>query len=273
MASSRFIWVPNCASPADPGVALFRISQRGCRRALRVSDRHHGPAPQSRLLAFPAAHSDAWRRDTTGAPGTARLGGRCRQRSYTRVATAVARALASQYAVVWARGGLTVASGDAEGVNAALRHSTMELAGGPIAAVSSDVDRVYPGHHRNLATTSGARGAVVSPLVFAGVATGDVFSAAQSDAGRQRGTGRGTGCARTRRPRRESGGRTMAARRLKYGSPFSARRCSRTPRAAARQGDWRAAWVCRVQPQARRCRPTARAAGARAWRRCRATRG
>ncbi len=82
-----------------------------------------------------------------------------------RAATPAGLALASRFAAALAAAGLTVASGLAEGVDASAHRAALEHAGGTLAVVGTGADRVYPRHHRELAATIAARGAVVSPFV------------------------------------------------------------------------------------------------------------
>ncbi len=82
-----------------------------------------------------------------------------------RAATPAGLALASRFAAALAAAGLTVASGLAEGVDAAAHRAALEHDGGTLAVVGTGADRVYPFHHRELAAAIAARGAMVSPFV------------------------------------------------------------------------------------------------------------
>jgi DNA processing protein len=88
----------------------------------------------------------------------------------SRSATAGGLANARDFAATFARGGLAVTSGLAEGVDAAAHEATLDAGGSTIAVFGTGIDVVFPRRHAALAARIQAQGALVSefPLGTAG---------------------------------------------------------------------------------------------------------
>jgi DNA processing protein len=88
----------------------------------------------------------------------------------SRSASAGGLANARDFAATFARGGLTVTSGLAEGVDAAAHEATLDAGGTTIAVFGTGIDTVFPRRHAALAARIAGQGALVSefPLGTAG---------------------------------------------------------------------------------------------------------
>jgi DNA processing protein len=80
----------------------------------------------------------------------------------SRSPTPAGRATAREFAAWFARGGLTVTSGLATGIDAASHEGALKGGGATIAVLGSGLDRVYPSANRALAARIRAHGALVS---------------------------------------------------------------------------------------------------------------
>jgi DNA processing protein len=80
----------------------------------------------------------------------------------SRSATAGGLANARDFAATFARGGLAVTSGLAEGVDAAAHEATLDAGGSTIAVFGTGIDVVFPRRHAALAARIEAQGALVS---------------------------------------------------------------------------------------------------------------
>jgi DNA processing protein len=80
----------------------------------------------------------------------------------SRSATAGGLANARDFAATFARGGLTVTSGLAEGVDGAAHEATLDAGGSTIAVFGTGIDRVFPRRHAALAARIAGQGALVS---------------------------------------------------------------------------------------------------------------
>ena len=80
----------------------------------------------------------------------------------SRSATAGGLANARDFAATFARGGLTVTSGLAEGVDGAAHEATLDAGGSTIAVLGTGIDRVFPRRHADLAARIAGQGALVS---------------------------------------------------------------------------------------------------------------
>jgi DNA processing protein len=80
----------------------------------------------------------------------------------SRSATAGGLANARDFAATFARGGLTVTSGLAEGIDAAAHEATLDAGGSTIAVLGTGIDRVFPRRHAALAARIAGQGALVS---------------------------------------------------------------------------------------------------------------
>ncbi|HEX4648073.1 MAG TPA: DNA-processing protein DprA [Steroidobacteraceae bacterium] len=80
----------------------------------------------------------------------------------SRSPTAGGRDTAREFAAFFARGGLTVTSGLALGIDAACHEGALEGGGLTVAVCATGLDRVYPAEHAGLAARIRAQGALVS---------------------------------------------------------------------------------------------------------------
>lgn len=80
----------------------------------------------------------------------------------SRSATSGGLAHARDFAATFARGGLTVTSGLAEGVDAAAHEATLAAGGTTIAVFGTGIDQVFPRRHADLAARIAGQGALVS---------------------------------------------------------------------------------------------------------------
>ncbi len=80
----------------------------------------------------------------------------------SRSASAGGLANARDFAATFARGGLAVTSGLAEGIDGAAHEATLDAGGTTVAVFGTGIDRVFPRRHAALAARIAAQGALVS---------------------------------------------------------------------------------------------------------------
>lgn len=80
----------------------------------------------------------------------------------TRGATAYGKAVATKFAEVFARAGVTVVSGGAIGIDAAAHKGAISAGGQTIAVMAGGIDRLYPAQHRGLFQQIRESGCLVS---------------------------------------------------------------------------------------------------------------
>ncbi len=80
----------------------------------------------------------------------------------SRSATPLGRSTAADFARALSRRGLCIASGLAEGIDAAAHEAALGCGGRTLGVCANGLDRMYPRHHEELAQRIAARGALVS---------------------------------------------------------------------------------------------------------------
>lgn len=80
----------------------------------------------------------------------------------SRSATPLGRSTAADFARSLSRRGLCIASGLAEGIDAAAHEAALECAGSTVAVCATGLDRAYPRQHEQLARRIAAQGALIS---------------------------------------------------------------------------------------------------------------
>ena len=81
-----------------------------------------------------------------------------------RAATGYGEHVAGEFADALARGGATVVSGGAYGIDGAAHRAALGVAGRTVAVMAGGVDRLYPAGHASLLAQIGRAGAIVSEL-------------------------------------------------------------------------------------------------------------
>ena len=80
----------------------------------------------------------------------------------SRAATPLGRSTAAEFARALSRRGLCIASGLAEGIDAAAHKAALDCGGSTVAVCANGLDRVYPRRHEKLARRIAASGALIS---------------------------------------------------------------------------------------------------------------
>lgn len=123
-------------------------------RALITIDDPRYPARLREIAAAPIALFTLGRVDLLDAPQISVVG--------ARAATAQGRENARSFAAGLARGGFTITSGLAIGIDGAAHRGALEVEGGTIAVCANGLDRVYPARHRDLAHQIVEQGLMIS---------------------------------------------------------------------------------------------------------------
>lgn len=142
-------------SGPDPAVV------RACLEWLVDDDAHLVPITDTRFPPLlreiddpPAALFVRGQADALSEPQVAIVG--------SRSATPLGRSTAADFARSLSRRGLCIASGLAEGIDAAAHEATLECGGRTLGVCATGLDRVYPRRHQELARRIAAQGALVS---------------------------------------------------------------------------------------------------------------
>lgn len=160
-----------------PDATLARLGiPEHARQALRTpetealdADLEWLDSPGRHLLPLTSPHYPPLLASTAGAPPALYLRGSAEVLSTPQLAivgsrnpTASGRETAFEFAAHFARCGLTITSGLAEGIDGASHRGALAAGGITIAVCGTGLDRVYPEHHTELADAIAATGALVS---------------------------------------------------------------------------------------------------------------
>lgn len=166
---------------SDEALARFGVkgrtllSMRGMSPYLNEAERQSDLAAESgaRIVHFPDPEYPARLREIWSAPVTLYVWGslleedeRCVAVVGTRGASVYGRMVAEKYATVFARSGVSTASGLARGIDTYAHTAAMKAAGRTIAVIASGLDCIQPSISAKLAERIGEQGAVITEYPF-----------------------------------------------------------------------------------------------------------
>ena len=150
--------------------------------AREAADAEWLAAPGNRLIPLGDADYPSLLAELSAAPPVLFVSGRADLLWHAQIAivgsrnpTPGGRDLANDFAVTFARGGLVVTSGLAEGIDAAAHLAALEAGQPTVAVVGTGPDIVYPARHRALAARLRAQGCIVSEFAPGTAARADHF--------------------------------------------------------------------------------------------------